>query len=77
MNDHPDKHIRAAIDYAIENGWVLKKSGPRAHVWGTLFCPEHSREGCIRAVYCTPRVPEAHARDIRRAVNRCPHNAEE
>ncbi len=24
------------------------------------------------AVYSTPRNPEAHARDIRRTVNRCP-----
>ena len=34
---------------------------------------DHDREGCQHAVYCTPRQPEAHARDIRRAVDHCPH----
>ena len=77
MNDRPNKHIRAAVDYAIERGWTLKKAGPRAHIWGTLYCPQRNREGCWRTVYSTPRVPEAHARDIRRAVDRCPHNPEE
>ena len=21
MNDHPNKHIRAAVDYALQRGW--------------------------------------------------------
>jgi hypothetical protein len=77
LNDHPNKHIRAAVDYALSSGWSLKKAGPRAHIWGTLYCPRRDRQGCFRFVYCTPRVPEAHARDIRRAVDRCPHVPEE
>ena len=38
MNDHPNKEIRAAIDYALSHGWRLIKAGPRAHVWGRLLC---------------------------------------
>ena len=73
MNDHPNKHIREAVDYALEHGWMLRKAGPRGHAWGRLYCPRHDREGCQHAVYSTPGVPEAHARDIRRAVDNCPH----
>jgi len=76
MSGHPNKHIRAAIDYALDRGWVLRKAAGRAHVWGVLYCARHDRTGCMRQVYSTPRIPEAHARDIRRAVNRCPHTEE-
>jgi hypothetical protein len=37
VNDHPNKHIRDAVDYAISQGWRLVKSGPRAHAWGRLY----------------------------------------
>jgi hypothetical protein len=73
MNDHPNKHIRAAIDYALGRGWRLVKSGPRAHAWGRLFCPAQVRGGCIVSVYGTPRVPEHHAAYLRRVVDACPH----
>ena len=73
MNDHPNKEIRAAVDYAIERGWRLRKAGPRAHCWGTLFCPQQARDGCIVRVHSTPRVPQNHARWIRREVDACPH----
>lgn len=52
---------------------VVTKAGPRAHIWGTLWCKQHGREGCRVRVMSTPRNPEAHARDIRRVVSRCPH----
>ena len=73
MNDHPNKHIRAAVDEAIRRGWRLVKSGPRAHAWGKLYCPAIVRGGCIVSVYGTPRVPENHARYIRRMLDICPH----
>jgi hypothetical protein len=73
MNNHSNKPIREAVDYALENGWTLKLAGPRAHVWGVLYCHHAERQGCRRAVYSTPRSPEDHAKDIRRAVDRCPH----
>jgi hypothetical protein len=30
---HPNKHIRAAVEYALGHQWTLRKSGPRAHIW--------------------------------------------
>jgi hypothetical protein len=64
MDDHPNKHIRAAVDYAVAKGWRLVKSGSRAHAWGRLFCAASTSGGCIISVYSTPRVPENHARSI-------------
>ena len=71
--DHPNKHIREAIRYAEAKGWTVTKAGPRAHLWGRLYCPRRDRSGCAKAIYSTPKVAEDHARDIRRAVDRCPH----
>ena len=71
MADHPNRHICEAIAYGLDNGWTLRQSGPRAHTWG--LCPPADRTGCIRAVYSTPRSSEDHAKDLRRAVHRCPY----
>ena len=73
-SNHPNKHIREAIRYAQSQGWTVTKAGPRAHIWGTLLCPRHTREGCRVRVMSTPRNPESHARDIRRYVDRCSHS---
>jgi hypothetical protein len=73
VNDHPSKHIREAVDYALAKGWRLVKSGPRAHAWGRLYCRAKTRGGCIVTVYGTPRVPENHARYVRRRVDACSH----
>ncbi len=43
------------------------------HDWGFLLCPERGREGHRIGVYSTPKVPENHARRIRKLVNKCPH----
>jgi len=45
MPEHANKHIRAAIQYAEENGWTFVKAGPHAHLYGTLYCPLRSRVG--------------------------------
>jgi len=75
MNDHPNKRIRAAIDQALDGGWLLRKAGPRAHVWGRLYCPARVRGGCMISVFSTPRVPENHADYICRQVARCRHGS--
>jgi hypothetical protein len=74
MAKHPNKHIRAAIRHAETKGWRVSKAGPRAHIWGTIWCPQSSREGCRIFVMSTPRDPEKHARDIIRDVDHCPHS---
>jgi hypothetical protein len=68
---HPNKHIEAAVQYAESLGWRLIKG--QGHRWGVLYCPHAERGGCKVPVYSTPRVPENHAKDIRRSVNGCPH----
>ena len=73
MSKHPNKEIRAAVDYALANGWRLVEAGSHSHIWGTLLCSHADRSGCRKAVYCTPRNPQNHAKDIRRAVDGCPH----
>lgn len=70
-NKHPNKDIEAAVKYAESNGWRVKKS--KGHAWGSLFCPEKSRSGCIIRVWSTPRNNENHANQIINFVNNCPH----
>ncbi len=68
---HPNKEIEAAVQYAESRGWVFVRAG--GHAWGVLHCPGTGREGCRRHVYSTPRDPFAHAKDVRRDVNKCRH----
>ncbi|MEA3640783.1 MAG: hypothetical protein VBE63_12680 [Lamprobacter sp.] len=70
---HPDKHIRAAIAYALEQGWRLTKASGHAHIWGKLSCPLPTRDGCLFNIHSTPSHPQAHAARIRRAVDHCHH----
>jgi len=69
---HPNKHVQAAVDEAINRGWRLIKCG--GHVWGELYCPEASREGCIIRVHSTPQNPESHAKRIRHLTECCQHD---
>ena len=70
---HPNKEIRSAIAYGLERGWRLEKARGRGHAWGRLYCPLAEREGCRFTIYGTPAIPEAHARDLKRTVDRCQH----
>jgi len=70
---HPNKHIREAIQYAEQRGWRFEKAGPRAHVYGALLCPLREREGHVVRVFSTPRNPQGHAQYIRREVDKCQH----
>ena len=51
-----NRAIREAIAYALHNGWTLRKSGPRAHTWGLLSCPQADRTGCVRSDLLDPKV---------------------
>ena len=72
---HPNKEIEAAVAYAEARGWTWHKVG--GHAWGKLYCRHHDRDGCDIFVWSTPRVPEHHARQIKRRVDRCPHKQDE
>lgn len=69
---HPNKEVEAAVAYAEARNWTFRKMGH----WGRLFCPQADRDGCQVAVNSTPRNPEIHARQIIRAIDRCPHQKE-
>jgi hypothetical protein len=71
MPKHPNKEIEAALKYARNKGWTVIKS-ERGHCWGLIRCP-HGRGGCQKSVWSTPRSPQDHAKDIRRFVDKCPH----
>ncbi|GLK76007.1 hypothetical protein GCM10008171_12610 [Methylopila jiangsuensis] len=64
--------MEAAVAYAEAKGWTWRKMGH----WGRLFCAHADRDGCRVGVNGTPRVPFHHAEQIRRAVDRCPHDRE-
>ncbi len=51
----------------------MKSKGGSAHAWGIMRCPGDCPQVSI---FSTPRVPENHAKTLRRAVDRCPHGAE-
>ena len=68
---HPDKDIEAAMAYAESRGWVYVRKG--GHAWGILRCSFRGRDGHQFPVWSTPRNPAAHAKDLRREVDKCPH----
>jgi hypothetical protein len=70
---HPKKEVEDAIQYAESKGWTLRKMGH----WGRLFCVHADRDGCQIGVNGTPRDADTHARQIKRAVDRCPHEGKE
>ncbi|SNY63121.1 hypothetical protein SAMN02744775_00907 [Enterobacter sp. CC120223-11] len=71
MKEHPDKHIRAAIRYAVSKGWIFVPGGHSAHCYGRLKCgiPEHRLH--MMSVWSTPGSPQNHARQIIRKVDSC------
>ncbi len=72
---HPNGVIEEALAYARQYGWdVIKASGGSAHAWGVMRC---SGDCPQVSIFSTPRAPENHARALRRAVDRCPHRAQE
>lgn len=73
MKKHPNKHVQAAIEYAIENGWVWVTAGNSSHTFCKLRCgnavDEHKTH--MMSVWSTPKVMEVHAKQIIRKVNHC------
>lgn len=55
--------------------WRLVNAGGMAHVCGKLFSPQQDRTGCKIWIFSTPQNPEAHSKDIVRAVKSCLHTS--
>lgn len=70
---HPNKEIELSLRYAEAKGWRYQSVGGAAHAWGRMLCPLASREGHAMSIWSTPRVPEDHARQIKRNVDACEH----
>lgn len=73
MKQHPNKHIQAAIDYALSKGWIWVAAGGSAHCFCRLRCgnPEGEHKAHQMSVWSTPGNPENHAKQIKRTVDRC------
>lgn len=65
---HPNKHINAAIRYAISHGWMFTKS--KGHAFGRIKCGVVGGI-CNWSVWSTPRSPENHARFLIHCVDTC------
>ncbi|HEU5244120.1 MAG TPA: hypothetical protein VFU33_06945 [Gaiellaceae bacterium] len=65
---HPNKDIEKALKAAENAGWTVtpKASG---HNWGEMKCGS----GCRASIWSTPKSPTNHAKQIARAVSKCPH----
>jgi hypothetical protein len=70
---HPNKEVEEAVRYAEERGWTVRMLGH----WGRLSCAQADRDGCQVGVFGTRRNADNHARQVRRAVDRCPHQERE
>ncbi|QEY24794.1 hypothetical protein [Neisseria animalis] len=73
---HPDKHIQAAIEYALQHGWQLVKSGSSSHAFCRLKCIYKHSEHQM-SVWSTPQNPENHAKQIIRKADQCKGNSHE
>ncbi|MDK1037577.1 MAG: hypothetical protein QGD91_01410 [Actinomycetota bacterium] len=71
---HPKKDVEPALGYAEKAGWDVASTSS-GHRWGVARCREASRSGCQVSIWSTPRNPGNHAKQIRRAVDRCPHDS--
>ncbi|WP_336932417.1 hypothetical protein [Acinetobacter bereziniae] len=67
---HPNKHIEAAIEYALENGWKYIETGNSAHAFCILRCIQGHGDHSM-SVYSTPKKPEDRAKDILKMVKKC------
>ena len=73
---HSNKDIEKAICHAEESGWRVKESTGKGHSWGSLYCPYNDAECrcgefCISSIWCTPKNPDNHARQLRKIVDNC------
>jgi hypothetical protein len=70
---HSKKAVEAAVASAEAACWRWRKMGH----WGLLLCPHADQDGCQIGVNGTPRNADDHAKQIMRAVARCPHGQED
>lgn len=70
---HSKKEVEEALRYAEGRGWTVEKRAG-GHNWGAARCG-HTPGGCLVWIHSTPKNAGNHAKRIRQAVDRCPHQA--
>lgn len=75
---HASQDIEAAIRFAEASGWRIVPAGNSSHCWGRMLCAFGDRnekcrcgEFCSVSIWSTPRNEVNHARQLRRAVEKC------
>ena len=71
---HSKKELEAVVEYAEQEGWEIRPG--KRHAKFKLLCKHHDRDGCRVSVWSTPSDVGDHAKDVRRAIDRCPHKQE-
>jgi len=71
IKKHSNKEIRAALDYALKQGWVIVKAGKSAHAFCKIRCGNPGHETHTLSVWSTPKNPTNHARAIIKKVDEC------
>lgn len=71
---HSKKELEAVVEYAEQQGWDVLPG--KRHAKFKLRCKHHDRDGCKVSVWSTPADVDDHARNVRRAIDRCPHKSQ-
>ncbi|MGH2367188.1 MAG: hypothetical protein ACRDI2_03230 [Chloroflexota bacterium] len=56
---------------AEAKGWTVSIS--QGHAWGIMRCPYGARGGYQMSIWSTPRDAGNHAKQLLRALTKCPH----
>ena len=67
---HKVTEVEDALQYAEAAGWRVDVRH-NGHVWGRIFCPLATRQGCQLSVGSTPKNNGNEAKRIRRYVDSC------
>ncbi|WP_419849405.1 hypothetical protein [Candidatus Poriferisocius sp.] len=68
---HSKKEVRRAIAKLQQEGWsIVVASGGSSHTWGSALCPSGLCRVWIKG---TPRNAGDHAKQLLRALKKCPH----
>ena len=70
---HQKKEVEEALQHAEAHGWTVEDRPGRGHASHVARC----HVACTVWVWHTPANPANHARQIRRAVDNCPHATED
>ena len=65
---HPKKEVEKGLKDMEAAGWTVRPTAA-GHRWGKAECGS----GCSVSIWSTPKNPQNHANQLRRAVSRCPH----